>query len=950
MAIAPPIQYAPGSDNPLPSSAVYDVNGVPVHVSVANPLPVAVTNGGTASSYVVQLLYQCINTFVDANGTVSFGDLLQNITAYDSSGILILDIWVDITAGFTLAANPVPTDVSPYTPSGGLTNAELRASPVPFTTTQLPATIGQKTSAQSTSVVMASDATTPLPTGAATSALQITGNASLATIATETTAIAGQLPASLGQKASAGSLSTVLASDATLPLPTGAATATNQTAGNAVLSAISGQLPPSLGLKAQSSSLSVVVANPTSGDIAITALYEVTTAFTGANLKDILQSITIYAPGAPPTLVSITWLNLTQGTTLSSAPSVANITPSNGGSSGGSGYVATTALYQANVTTGGATGLTQGNAVEQVTVWDPTTIPPTLISTSYNDLVNGRQNLTVTNINQLNVAGATTTLTFEYTAKATNALVGYNSGDAISQVQTINSLNGSTLVTVWNNITQGTALASTPALTDLTAYPAQLPPSLGPQTAANSLSVYVQNPSTGSTSVVNTYTVTTGWTDGTTAISIGDTLQQILIFNTTGTLTSTIWFDVNLAYTLQSPPPSYTLITQTSSSSATAINQTTQITAANLTNTNLSTISGQLPTSVGQKASAASLPVVVASDNTIATSSTQLPSALGAQLSTASLSVVLGTGALLPLPNGAATSSLQTTGNSSLANIDTSTASIATTATAISGQLPASLGPKSQANSLPVVVANPVSGDTATSALYQVATAFTGAAVNDILEAIFFYAPGAPSTLISTTWQNLTQGTVIAAPSNIAFVVPVTGGGGGGGGGSPAVTANYVAINTGTGYAAGDSIQSVSVLNSVTGAPTITVWNNLTQGAVITPAPTITDLSAQPFTTQLPPALGLQPATSSLSVVVANNATYTPSLTSTSTSGSTAAGVTTLSFANVGGAAVTVGGATLPAGGTMDYVAPVGGTIQSMTYNATGSTLLISTLAIYIAP
>lgn len=949
MAIAPPIQYAPGSDNPLPSSAVYDVNGVPVHVSVANPLPVAVTNGGTASSYVVQLLYQCINTFVDANGTVSFGDLLQNITAYDSSGNLILDIWVDITAGFTLAANPLSSNVAPYTPSGGLTNAELRASPVPFTTTQLPATIGQKTSAQSTSVVMASDATTPLPTGAATSALQTTGNTSLATIATETTAIAGQLPASLGQKASAGSLSTVLASDATLPLPTGAATATNQTAGNAVLSAISGQLPPSLGLKAQSSSLSVVVSNPTSGDIVVTALYEVTTGFSGANVKDILQSITIYAPGAPPTLVSTTWLNLTQGTTLGSAPIVTNITPSNGGG-GGTGLQTITNLYQANVTTSGMGSFTEGDIIQQVVVIDPSNIPPTIVSTTYNDLTSGVNNVNVSSISQLNVGSSITTISADYTAKNTNVGGGYNAGDALQRVDTLDAFDGSILFSNWNNLTQGTALPGAPTLTDVTAFAAQLPPSLGPQTAANSLSVYVQNPSTGSTSVVNTYTVVTGWTDNTTAITAGDTLQQILIFNTSGSLSTTIWFDVNLAYTLMSPPPSYTLITQTTSSSATAINQTTQITAANLTNTTLSNISGQLPATIGQKASAASTSVVIASDNTVATSSAQLPGALGAQASTSSLSVVLGTGALLPLPNGAATSALQTTANTSLADIDTSTASIATTATTISGQLPASLGPKSQSGSLSVVVANPVSGDTATSALYQVATAFTGAAVNDILEAIFFYAPGAPSTLISTTWQNLTQGTVIAAPSNIAFVVPVTGGGGGGGGGSPAVTANYVAINTGTGYAAGDSIQSVSVLNSVTGAPTITVWNNLTQGAVISPAPTITDLSAQPFTTQLPPALGLQPATSSLSVVVANNATYTPSLTSTSTSGSTTAGVTTLSFANVGGAAVTVGGATLPAGGTMDYVAPVGGTIQSMTYDATGSTLLISTLAIYIAP
>lgn len=117
--------------------------------------------------------------------------------------------------------------------------------------------------------------TLPLPTGASTSALQTSGNSTLS-------AISLQLPTTLGQKTSANSLSVVIASDNTvavsavsLPLPTGAATAALQTSGNATLTAISGQLPATLGPKVSASSFSVVLASdeivPVSLPIATTA-------------------------------------------------------------------------------------------------------------------------------------------------------------------------------------------------------------------------------------------------------------------------------------------------------------------------------------------------------------------------------------------------------------------------------------------------------------------------------------------------------------------------------------------------------------------------------------------------------------------------------------------------------------------------------------------------------
>lgn len=112
--------------------------------------------------------------------------------------------------------------------------------------------------------------TVSLPTGASTAANQATGNATLSSID-------GKFN-SLGQKTSAGSAPVVIASDqsavpasqsgtwdinnisGTVSLPTGAATAANQATGNASLSSIDGKLN-SLGQKASAASAPVVLAS-----------------------------------------------------------------------------------------------------------------------------------------------------------------------------------------------------------------------------------------------------------------------------------------------------------------------------------------------------------------------------------------------------------------------------------------------------------------------------------------------------------------------------------------------------------------------------------------------------------------------------------------------------------------------------------------------------------------
>lgn len=83
----------------------------------------------------------------------------------------------------------------------------------------------------------------PLPTGAAT-------EATLLNVDTHVVAMSAKLPATLGQKAMAASLAVVIASDqsavpvsaASLPLPSGAATSAKQDTGNTSLSSIDGKI------------------------------------------------------------------------------------------------------------------------------------------------------------------------------------------------------------------------------------------------------------------------------------------------------------------------------------------------------------------------------------------------------------------------------------------------------------------------------------------------------------------------------------------------------------------------------------------------------------------------------------------------------------------------------------------------------------------------------------
>lgn len=167
-----------------------------------------------------------------------------------------------------------------------------------------PVVLGQALMAASLPVAIASDQSTlpisaaslPLPTGASTSALQVTGNTTLSTIS-------GQLPSPLGAHVIAASLAVNVASDqvvpisaSALPLPAGAATSALQTQ-------ISGQLPATLGAHVTAASLAVNIASDQTVPVSAASLPLPAGAATAANQTNLITNttglnLTIAAKGA----------------------------------------------------------------------------------------------------------------------------------------------------------------------------------------------------------------------------------------------------------------------------------------------------------------------------------------------------------------------------------------------------------------------------------------------------------------------------------------------------------------------------------------------------------------------------------------------------------------------------------------------------------------------------
>lgn len=224
----------------------------------------------------------------------SSGNLLVSLAASPASPLHVIVDSSALPTGASTAANQTTANSSLSSIDGKMASLGQKlmagSSPVVIASDQSAIPISGSVTVSGTVAATQSgtwnitdiSGTVSLPTGAATSALQTTGNSSLSSID-------GKL-GSLGQKAMAGSAPVVIASDqsavpvsgsvtvsgtvaatqsgtwninnvsGTVSLPTGAATAANQTTANSSLSSIDGKLG-SLGQKTMSGSAPVVIAS-----------------------------------------------------------------------------------------------------------------------------------------------------------------------------------------------------------------------------------------------------------------------------------------------------------------------------------------------------------------------------------------------------------------------------------------------------------------------------------------------------------------------------------------------------------------------------------------------------------------------------------------------------------------------------------------------------------------
>jgi hypothetical protein len=179
----------------------------------ASPVPVSLTSTTVTGSVAVT------NAALSVVGGGTESAAMRVTLANDSTGVLSVD-----DNGGSLTVDGTVAISGSVAVTGSLTDAQLRATPVPVSGT---VSTGGLTDAElRAAAVPVSAASLPLPSGASTSALQTTGNTSLSSID-------GKVPANLTVTATrllvdpSGVTSPISA--ASLPLPTGAATAALQT-------------------------------------------------------------------------------------------------------------------------------------------------------------------------------------------------------------------------------------------------------------------------------------------------------------------------------------------------------------------------------------------------------------------------------------------------------------------------------------------------------------------------------------------------------------------------------------------------------------------------------------------------------------------------------------------------------------------------------------------------
>jgi len=78
----------------------------------SNPLVSEINSVFNTNSRITSTLYTALITFTIGSSVINNGDLLQNDVIINSNGNVLYNSWQDITQGFTLTSNPLPTNVA----------------------------------------------------------------------------------------------------------------------------------------------------------------------------------------------------------------------------------------------------------------------------------------------------------------------------------------------------------------------------------------------------------------------------------------------------------------------------------------------------------------------------------------------------------------------------------------------------------------------------------------------------------------------------------------------------------------------------------------------------------------------------------------------------------------------------------------------------------------------
>jgi len=684
------------------------VNSMPVTIA-SNQSPIPISGTITADNDSVGL----VNSLAPVSATLiaakdTFGTLIALSTS--AGGLLKVD-GSGVTQPISASSLPLPT--------GAATSALQNTTNSNLTTIsgQLPATLGAKVSANSLSVVLSPDyvapisaATLPLPVNASTSPLQAAGNASLTSIDGKTPAlVSGRVPVD-------GSGVTQPVSAIALPLPTGASTSALQTTGNASLTAIQGNINATLSSRATEATLSTLnnkintlgqktMANSTpiviaSDQAPIPITGSISSTNPSVGLIGSPVPLSAAQVGGEDPSGDLAALNLSAAGNLRvdgsgvTQPVSGTITANQGGTWTLDSIINPVAVTQSGTWNiadiSGTISLPTGASTSALQTTGNSTLSDILTTqsdgTAQTKITDGTNTVVVTDADPAGTEQALVVRNIPSGNQTVSGTVTANAGTGTFQTNVTNSTLAVTQSGTWNvNNISGTVSLPTGASTSAL------------QTAGNASLSSIDSKLTSPLSVTGPLTdtelrATPVPVNGTVAVTQSTspwvTSRNWNLSSGSDSVAATqsgTWNVTNISGTVSLPTGASTSALQTTG------------------NSTLSTISGQLPTTLGAKTTANSFSVNVASDQVVPVSASSLPLPAGASTAAlqttgnSSLSSIDGkipsnltvtatrlltdgsgvtqpiSAASLPLPSGASTSALQTTGNSSLSSIDTKT-------------------------------------------------------------------------------------------------------------------------------------------------------------------------------------------------------------------------------------------------------------------------------------